>query len=437
MHVKQVKTIFIATFAIAALGSCSDDAEKPVLPEPEPDEPEMVYDFQYRASRLTINTVNQQPVTGKGKENYVNCTVTIDSDNDAWNWQGTARIRGRGNSTWLWYPKKPYRIKLDEKAEILGLKTEKDWVLLANYRDPTHSMNNFVFQTGQLMGLPYTNNTRYVEVTLNGDYIGIYQLTEQVEQGKSRVNINEANGLLLSLDLDDGPSLNPDGGDNFFSQTYRLPVCVKHPDDPTAETLTAVKAEFALLEEAVKNGTYTEINELLNVESFIKYIMIQELVHNVELNAPRSMFLFKDQGGKWTMGPLWDFDGGFDFDWSTMYTGHDYFASYRELVMSVNPVSYGQNGHISPFFTDLFKHKPFVTAYKETWQSVRNDILPVYWEETQRYMEASADAFDRDNERWPIGKSRRHEIERMREWLEERVTYLDKIITNYPAGTKE
>ena len=68
MHVKQVKTIFIATFAIAALGSCSDDAEKPVLPEPEPDEPEMVYDFQYRASRLTINTVNQQPVTGKGKE---------------------------------------------------------------------------------------------------------------------------------------------------------------------------------------------------------------------------------------------------------------------------------------------------------------------------------------------------------------------------------
>ena len=45
------------------------------------------------------------------------------------------KIRGRGNSTWSYFPKKPYRIKLDEKSEVLGLKSDKDWIVLANYND--------------------------------------------------------------------------------------------------------------------------------------------------------------------------------------------------------------------------------------------------------------------------------------------------------------
>ena len=101
---------------------------------------------------------------------------------------GPGRIRGRGNSTWLWYPKKPYRIQLDSKAELLGLKADKDWVLPADYRDPTHLRNTFAFTLGQALELPYTNHSRYVEVTFNNDYIGFYMLTEQVEQGENRVN---------------------------------------------------------------------------------------------------------------------------------------------------------------------------------------------------------------------------------------------------------
>ena len=176
------------------LASCSDDSE-PVCTLPISTK-EMIY----QVAQLTINTENAAPIMGKDKKDYVNCNFIIDSEIEEWDYNGTGRIRGRGNSTWLWYPKKPYRIKLDKKSEILGLATEKDWVLLANYRDPTHMMNTFTFIAGEKLGLPYTNHSRYVEVTLNGEYIGLYQLTEQVEQGSSRVAVDDEQGMLISLD---------------------------------------------------------------------------------------------------------------------------------------------------------------------------------------------------------------------------------------------
>ena len=179
---------------------------------------------KYRVAKMTIDVDGGMAITSKDKKDYRGCTIKIESDTAVWNYEGRGRIRGRGNSTWEWYAKKPYRIKLDEKASILGLSEEKDWVLLANYRDPTKLMNTFVFEMGSGLGMPYTNHSRYVEVTINGDYKGLYLLTEQVEQGKNRVAIDKKKGWLLSLDADDGPELSPGADDNFWSQGYRMPV---------------------------------------------------------------------------------------------------------------------------------------------------------------------------------------------------------------------
>ena len=116
--------------------------------EPKPTEP------KYQVAKITIDVDNNMAVTSK--KDYRGCNIKIESDNDEWDYEGRGRIRGRGNSTWEWYPKKPYRLKLDEKASILGLAEEKDWVMLANYRDPTHLMNTFVFEMGNGLGIPYT-----------------------------------------------------------------------------------------------------------------------------------------------------------------------------------------------------------------------------------------------------------------------------------------
>lgn len=391
-------------------------------------------DQKYKVAQLSIVTENSAAVSSR--ENYVNCTVAVSSDAKQWNFSGTGRVRGRGNSTWHWYPKKPYRIKLDQKSEILGLKENKDWVLLANYRDPTHLMNTFVFVVGAGLGLPYTNNTRFVELTLNGEYMGLYQLTEQVEQGSNRVNIDEVEGVLISLDADDGPDHSPNATNNFWSSVYYMPISIKHPDNVTSAKLNAVKNDFAQLENAIKAGDYKSIDKLFDVKSFIDYMIIQELVYNVEVDAPRSIFIHKNINGKWIMGPLWDFDAGYDFDWSTMYTGHNYFASYKELVLGTDPVNHTKGYHVPSFFTDIFKSKQFVSEYKARWLQIKDKFMSEYWSTTQNYASGFTQAIARNATRWPIDKNYQTETVRQEQWLRNRVNYLSTVIANYPSGTK-
>ena len=384
---------------------------------------------------MDITVDGNMAITSKDKVDYRACTITIASDTAVWNYEGRGRIRGRGNSTWEWYPKKPYRLKLDEKAEILGLAADKDWVLLANYRDPTHLMNTFVFEMGAGLGIPYPNHTRYVELTVNGDYKGLYQLTEQVEQGKNRVNIDKEEGLLLALDVDDGPEEAPHADDNFWSQVYRMPVCVKSPDNTEKSGTSAARKELAPLENAIHSHDYDALAEMMDIPVMIDYLLIQEFIYNVEVAAPRSIFLHRDKGGKWTYGPLWDFDAGFDFDWGQMYTGHQFFSDYRETVLGTDPARHVSNyTYTSSFFTDMWKSKQFVSEVKARWKQIKPRIMAEFWPETKRYADAAAEAMERDAKRWPIDKQYQTEINRMEKWLNSRVVFMDNIVNGYPAG---
>jgi hypothetical protein len=407
--------------------------------EDKPEEKQNALLARYQVAKMTITTDGGAKVDSKEKADYRACTIKIESDTAVWNYEGRGRIRGRGNSTWLWYPKKPYRIKLDEKASILGMAEEKDWVLLANYRDPTHLMNTFVFAMGQGLGVPYTNTNRYVEVTLNGDYIGLYQLTEQVEQGKSRVNINSKKGWLLSLDVDDGPAESPNAGDNFWSSVYRMPVCVKSPeteDYATPEMLIEdAKKALGDLENIIRSHDYEALAKVCDIPVMIDYLLIQEYIYNVELSAPRSIYIHKDKDAdsKWTFGPLWDFDAGYDFDWSQMTTGHKFFSDYRETVLGTDPANHVSDYTYTPsFFTDMWKNKQFVSEVKNRWNALMPRIMSEFWPEAKRYADAAAEAMERDAKRWPIDKDYKTEINRMEKWLNSRAVYMDNIVRNYP-----
>lgn len=163
-------------------------------------------------------------------------------------------------------------------------------------------------------------------------------------------------------------------------------------------------------------------------------MLLQELVYNVEVDAPRSIYMHKDKGGKWFMGPLWDFDAGFDFDWGTMMTGHNYFASYKELVLGTDPANLIGGYKVPKFFVDLFKNKRFVSEYKARWKEIKEFVLLEWWETTTLYAENASDAMKRDFQRWPIDKNYTTEIKRMKSWLANRCHYLDSVIENYPAG---
>ena len=189
-----------------------------------------------------------------------------------------------------------------------------------------------------------------------------------------------------------------------------------------------------MLEQAIKDNDYEAVAQLMDIPSFIDYLMLQELVYNVEVDAPRSIYMHKDKGGKWFMGPLWDFDAGFDFDWGTMYTGHNYFSSHRELVLGTDPANRIGGYQVPRFFIDLFKNKRFVSEYKERWLEVREMVMPVFWETTAMYAEGAAEAMERNASCWPIDKDYATEIERMKDWLLKRRNHLDEVIANYPAG---
>ncbi len=422
---------YLTLFIIGTMIFSCDSGDKEEITDIDDDDTDTIV---YELPKISINTQNLSSITSK--EEYTNCNITIDGNKHYKDYSGTARIRGRGNSTWLWYDKKPYRIKLDEKSEILGLDANKDWVLLANYRDPTHLMNAISFRMSEYMGFKFTNHTRFVEVTLNGDYIGLYQLTEQIEVAKSRVDIDDNEGYLISLDLDDGPSLNPNGNDNFWSKVFSMPVCVKSPKDRTTQQLEVIKTDFAALETAINSYNYEAVDKLLDIQSFIDYLIIQEITYNVELAAPRSVFMYKDKDGKYFMGPVWDFDAGFDFDWNTMYTGHHYFASYKELVLGTDPASQIGGYKVPLFFTRMFKNATFTAQYKERWNKISVGLLDEIINYTDKTAIETAGAMERDLERWPINKYYVTEIEKLKNWLTQRFGYLTTVTKNIPDPAK-
>lgn len=102
------------------------------------------------------------------------------------------QIKGRGNWTLRGFAKKPYKLKLDKKISLLGLSKSKHFVLLAHADDSYGYMRNFVgFNLGKRIGLPWTPSQQPVEVVINGDYRGLYFLTESIRVDSERINITE------------------------------------------------------------------------------------------------------------------------------------------------------------------------------------------------------------------------------------------------------
>ena len=177
-------------------------------------------DLKQGVPHLYIQTENSVPIASE--DNYVKANLKIDGLGVYEDYEGTTKIKGRGNSTW-YYPKKPFRIKLDAAASLLGLPADKDWILLANYLDPTLMLNAIAMKTGQLLNMPYTNTIIPVDVTINGVYMGNYTFTEQKEVAPNRVDLEEGS---VWLEMDSYY----DEDYKFKSAYYNLPVMVHYPN---------------------------------------------------------------------------------------------------------------------------------------------------------------------------------------------------------------
>jgi CotH kinase protein len=362
--------------------------------------------------QINITTNGGEKITSK--EIYIQANISIDGKKIFSNYSGTTKIRGRGNTTWT-LPKKPYRLKLDTKASLFGLSAERDWVLLANYLDGTHTLNAVAMKAGKLLNMPYTNNIIPVELTLNGEYLGCYMFTEQVEVESNRVNVGK-DGLLLEFD-------------SYFNETWQfksaknnLPVIIKYPDLVNPSELFPIKNEFEKFEELIINPNFPNNNYLdyIDEESIVNYFIVNMLTGNEELNHPKSTFIHKTKTGKFSMGPLWDFDWAYGYGINQNFV---HFGAYNRPFFWTSP-SVG-----TKFFSPFLKDPKIKTLLKSKWADFRknkfNDLLVFI----NDYAFMIEDARNRDYQKWKRGSADpKTDISLLKSWMQNRANYLDGYI---------
>lgn len=232
-------------------------------------------------------------------------------------------IRLRGNSTQK-FPKKPFAVKLVDKASVLGMPKHKRWVLLANWMDRTMLRNAVAFEVAHqtenayVDGLGWNPHGYSVEVIMDGRHVGNYYLCEQIKIDGDRVDIKDciediigdgnANPTMADcgylLEFDD----NYDEVDKF--RTGRgLPCMFKDEVSKySADIFYQIKARIEAVESNLEAGNYEAAYSDLDINSVIDYFFIQELTFNDEYKHPKSVYMFIDGDGKLTAGPVWDFD---------------------------------------------------------------------------------------------------------------------------------
>ena len=274
------------------------------------------------------------------------------------------QIKGRGNVSWG-YPKKPYALKLDKKASILGMPKHKRWCLLSNWSDKTLMRNHIAFAVSQATDLEWTPRGRYVELFLNGEHLGNYYLCEQIRVDENRVNIEEMEATDIDGDALTGGYLMEmdsyfDEVNKFRSTRKDLPYNFKSPDEEVLQPEQFAymsgfvdRLETALYDdEEFAAGTW---ETYLDAETWADMFFVQELVGNWEPNHPKSFYVYKPRLGKLKAGPAWD------FDWFT------FTPEYADRLINAEAVYYDR----------LLTDPSFVQVLKEHWASHKESFAAI------------------------------------------------------------
>lgn len=362
---------------------------------------------------LTITTTDPSIAEIPSKDYYLEGTLAVNGRGGYEDYTGKTEVKGRGNSTWG-YPKKPYRLKLNKKAEICGLGKAKNYVLLANHLDPTLMLNSVAFKIGRLLELPFTNHAIPVDVVLNGIYKGSYLLTEQIEVKENRVDLDENNSVMWELDSywDDEPK--------FKSTAFNLPVMVKDPDLTTEQfeywkkDFNAFTTQFA--KEPLEGNSYVD---MIDIESVAKFLITFNLVHNMEINHPKSVFLHKERNGKYVMGPIWDFDWAYDYEGTS-----NHFGRYNTPLFSSS-----MNGVGTAFFQRFLQDSRVKTIYKRTWQDFKNNKLDALLQYVDDYAVMLKPSVERNSELWENTRSFDTKVKELKTWLRNGADYIDSEVS--------
>ncbi|UVJ39173.1 CotH kinase family protein [Arthrobacter sp. CJ23] len=363
-------------------------------------------------------------------------------------------VKSRGNFTWA-LEKKPYQIKFDTTTPVLGLPTAKTWILLANHADASLLRNKTAYDLAVEFGLPASPDSRFVDLTIGGDYLGNYLLSEKVEVKKNRLVLADPGGLLLELDNSYGLA------EDFHFTTSRSNTLFVLKD---AVAKVAAPLDAALAESYANTQAYLEefesllyaadqdwaaISSMIDVESFIKYHFVQELGANPEITQS-SVFFWRDgTNDVLHAGPVWDFDSAFA-SYTTESLGGDPVQDYIKNAQFLRD---GGNG----WFGELFRNEEFaalVAKFYEEQLQAKVDAVVAKIDANAAAISSSAEA---NFERWPnvlgrpsifsgtrmVADSWQGEVAYLRDWVAEKAGHLaavygkDTPVLKYAAHVAE
>ncbi|MEE0801199.1 MAG: CotH kinase family protein [Gemmiger sp.] len=267
---------------------------------------------------IDLNGVTKDQIDAGSKDDKYkhNALTLINTDGTELN-ETDVEVKGRGNSTWT-KPKKPYQIKLDSKADLLGMGSAKTWILLANWSDPSLMRNKLVFDWAHGMEAEGVNRGtpegEWVDVWFDGEYAGNYLLCEKVQVGDTRIPLTQDDGVVAEID----DSYYAAEDDWFAAQHSGTHFVLKdstaddagEPDSLSEKAFAAFEQEINELEALIyaPEKDWQAISERIDVQSFADYYLIAEMTENWDCFIS-STYMFRDGADDVIhMGPVWDFD---------------------------------------------------------------------------------------------------------------------------------
>ncbi len=267
---------------------------------------------------VTINEGESLSTIHADKNAKIGAKVRIDGAGEYDFPETDIQIKTRGYTSFQ-APKKPYQIKFDKKQNLFGMGKAKKWILLANYYDGTMVRTKLFFDLADEIGMDYVSKSVFVDLYIDGDYKGVYQLIEKIEVGSTRVDLTDEAGVVLEMECN--PRLEPDDI-NFITDLTEKAFVYKDyvydfEDESTPERVQRINEIKAMVEEkinAFESAIYADepdwdtISSMIDVDSFIKYYFLNEYGEQVDCTFSSTYFYIDGPDDVIHCGPIWDFD---------------------------------------------------------------------------------------------------------------------------------
>lgn len=303
-------------------------------------------------------------------------------------------IKARGNWTRRGFSKKPFKLKLGKKQSMLGLTKSKHFAILAHADDQRGYLKNFVgFNLGKRIGLPWTPAQQPVEVVINGDYRGLYFLTESIRIDSDRVNITElddnvsdptlaSGGYLVELDNYDEDNQIRMEEKSCVGGHYMdvLRVTWDTPEEYSDLQKRFVTDQFSAMNDAV--GANSDVLwSYLDLDDAARYYIVEEIISHTE-SYHGSTYLFRDRGAnqKWHFSPLWDCGNAFSGPDNDFFYNHD---------------DYGNT-----WIPSIRENQTFNDKVKATWLWFMNNGYNGIYDDIDLYVDHISAAAQADFRRW-------------------------------------